>query len=86
VWSNIHYGYVGIIDGFDAETLQDGAAKVGITDASDRLMIQVGIDLAARVGPSQLTPRDVSDAFLAVLPQLAYYVRINEASQLIKEG
>ncbi|MBC7251751.1 MAG: hypothetical protein H5T62_15925 [Anaerolineae bacterium] len=67
IWSNIHFGYVGAAAGFDAETLQAGAAVPGIAganDAYDMLSIQIGIDLWNKYG-LKLTPEQLHDAILA---------------------
>jgi hypothetical protein len=54
VWSNIHYGYVGSAAGFDARTLQEGAAVAdgiaGRNDPVDVLTVQIGIDLWKKYG------------------------------------
>ena len=42
IWSNIHYGYVGLAAGFDEDTLLDGAG-----------LEQVGTDLLRRRWPSR---------------------------------
>jgi hypothetical protein len=49
IWSNIHYGYVGIAAGFDADTLQWAHASrlpfTGGHDPADTVSVQAGIDL-----------------------------------------
>ena len=67
IWSNIHYGYVGMAAGFEAETLQAGAAVAGWAgrnDEYDVLSIQIGIDLWEEYGLA-LTSEQVRDAILA---------------------
>jgi hypothetical protein len=67
IWSNVHYGYVGSAAGFDAETLQSGAAVpwfAGTNDEYDALSIQIGIDLWNQFG-SNLTSEQLRDAILA---------------------
>ena len=67
IWSNIHFGYVGTAAGFDAETLQAGAAVPGIAgtnDAYDVLSIQIGIDLWNQY-ELDLTVEQLRDAILA---------------------
>ncbi len=75
IWSNIHYGYVGTAAGFDAETLQSGAAVpwfAGTNDAYDELSIQIGIELWNRYG-LDLTEEQLRDAILAHRDE---YIRI----------
>lgn len=67
IWSNIHYGYVGTAAGFDAETLQSGAALgdsfTGTNDAADELSVQIGIELWEKYG-TDLTPEQLHQAIL----------------------
>ena len=55
-WSNIHYGYVGAVVGYNPELLEWGQRHIGISDAVDDLGVQVGVDLAAEYPPGTLTP------------------------------
>lgn len=49
IWSNIHYGYVGTVCGFDENTLQSGAAAglpgFGDNDEGDVISVKIGINL-----------------------------------------
>ncbi|GLY67240.1 RHS repeat-associated core domain-containing protein [Amycolatopsis taiwanensis] len=77
LWSNIHYGYVGIDLGFDPGTLQvggDAADLVGgdhRTDPGDELAIQIGIDMRNKYKPNELTPIRFYDEIMAHYDQLA---------------
>lgn len=77
VWSNIHYGYVGMAAGFDPGTLQSGAAVpwvAGTNDAYDILSIQIGIDLWNQYH-LDMTVEQLRDAILANRDE---YIRIWE--------
>ncbi|WP_329531109.1 polymorphic toxin type 44 domain-containing protein [Streptomyces sp. NBC_01450] len=55
MWSNVHYGYVGRVAGFDARTLIKGASVfdpilVGQDDAGDDMTMRAGIDLFEQHG------------------------------------
>ncbi|WP_106317958.1 fibronectin type III domain-containing protein [Actinoplanes italicus] len=45
IWSNMHYGYVGLYCGFTQTVLQEAAGRVGIDDPGDRRSIRLGFDL-----------------------------------------
>ena len=49
IWSNIHYGYVGMAAGFDEDTLQWGHnlnwLRSGIQDPADNVSVRAGISL-----------------------------------------
>ena len=54
IWSNIHYGFVGMCAGFDENTLQN-AANLGLpgfgdNDQGDFISTQIGIDLWKQYG------------------------------------
>lgn len=60
-WSNLHFGYVGTLAGFGPNMLHFGAnaadwAHLRAADPADQYAIQLGIDLAHRYRPDQLTP------------------------------
>jgi hypothetical protein len=66
-WSNLHYGYVGIESGFDANTLHQGADAADYltqdrTDPADELAVQMGIDLREQYGPGELRPEHLHQA------------------------
>jgi RHS repeat-associated protein len=70
VWSNIHFGYVGIEAGFDAGTLHWGADMADLVtqdkfDEGDRVAIQIGIDLRAKYSPSELRPEHIHQEIMA---------------------
>lgn len=81
VWSNIHYGYIGLSVGFSKETLLGGADWAQIFDSSgfnsqdapdDKVAIQIGFDLYAKHGKfaKELTAQDVLNALeLAVMTE-----------------
>ncbi|NEE03983.1 hypothetical protein G1H10_27825 [Phytoactinopolyspora halotolerans] len=75
IWSNIHYGYVGRSAGFDADTLQEGAASgnplAGVNDAGDIITVQIGIDLYDQHAPTELKPQHIHQAILSALPELS---------------
>lgn len=54
VWSNIHYGYIGTLCGFDETTLQAGAASglpgAGDNDEGDVISVKIGIALWKKYG------------------------------------
>ncbi len=69
VWSNIHYGYVGRQAGIDDYILHTGAnladiKENGRTQPGDQAAIQIGIDLADRYGPGELTTARVTEAIM----------------------
>ena len=72
IFSNIHYGYVGIQAAIDGPTLQmvntktAGDMKVfGQYEASDTISTQIGIDLAATHLPGQVTTQVLYEAIMA---------------------
>lgn len=73
VWSNIHYGYVGLSVGFDEETLLDGADLAQIIDSraknvedtdDDKISIKIGFALYYKYGryAKGLTAQAILDA------------------------
>lgn len=73
VWSNIHYGYVGLSVGFDEKTLLGGADLAQIIDSSgdnvedtgdDKISIKIGFALYYKYGKyaEGLTSQDILDA------------------------
>lgn len=74
VWSNIHYGYVGRVATFTEQTLQEGAGSgnplAGTNDPGDVITVQIGIDLAGRVSPGELSPDNIDYALRARLAEL----------------
>ncbi|MEV5751343.1 polymorphic toxin type 44 domain-containing protein [Actinoallomurus sp. NPDC052308] len=62
VWSNIHYGYVGMAAGFDETTVQDTQQKIDNNDPADNLSVQVGIGLYKKAKPDRLTRDDLAQA------------------------
>lgn len=73
VWSNIHYGYVGLSVGFDEKTLLSGADLAQIIDSKggnakdtgdDKTSIKIGFALYYKYGryAERLTAQDVLDA------------------------
>lgn len=70
VWSNIHYGYVGMAAGFDEASLQQGhqinvVPGTGTTDQSDIRSVQTGIDLYKKYKPDQLTRQILDQTILS---------------------
>src|SRR5699024_10742300 len=72
VWSNIHYGYIGLLVGFDKTTLLGGADKAQQIDnqgevqgdtPDDKISIQIGFELYEKFGENidMLTAQDVLD-------------------------
>jgi RHS repeat-associated protein len=77
LWSNIHYGYVGIYAGLSEGDLQEAAAKIGlykflpgagVNDPGDVTSVQIGIQLS-RINPRDLQPQDITNAIIAAVPQ-----------------
>lgn len=73
VWSNIHYGYVGLSVGFNEKTLLDGADLAQIIDSKggntedtgdDKVSIKIGFALYYKYGKyaEDLTAQDILDA------------------------
>ncbi|MGW8362914.1 ricin-type beta-trefoil lectin domain protein [Streptomyces wedmorensis] len=54
IWSNVHYGFVGMAAGFEASDLEKGAASglpgAGDTDAGDRVSVRQGIEMFKKYG------------------------------------
>ena len=88
IWSNIHYGYVGVRCGFDEQTLQEGAASgfpgAGGNDQGDVISVKIGIDLWRSFGATL----SMDQLRRAILAQTANYqaARTREISQGIKEA
>ncbi|MER3427629.1 MAG: hypothetical protein C4334_05955 [Pyrinomonas sp.] len=84
IWSNIHYGYVGRAAGFDAETLQQGAAVAdgvaGRNDSMDVLTVQIGIELWNRYG-DQLTKEQLHHEVISRLPEM---LKVQDSPEYIK--
>ena len=84
IWSNIHYGYVGSAAGFDAKTLQEGAAVAdgiaGRNDPVDVLTVQIGIDLWNKYG-DKLTKEQLHQEILNRLPDI---LRAQESPEYVK--
>lgn len=62
VWSNIHFGYVGVKATFSGEELQDGASGgffAGDNDQGDVITVQIGIDLGHAYSPDELQPDNI---------------------------
>lgn len=75
IWSNIHYGYVGIEAGFSEEELRlraDGADIVDnqSTQGADQIAIQIGIALRKRYKPSEVKQEHIVEAIENNLPGL----------------
>lgn len=73
VWSNIHYGYVGLCVGFDEKILLGGADLAQVIDNSgdnvedtgdDKISIKTGFALYYKYGKyaEDLTAQDILDA------------------------
>jgi hypothetical protein len=45
IWSNMHFGYVGLYCGFTERELQEAASHVGVDDPGDHRSIRLGFDL-----------------------------------------
>lgn len=78
VWSNIHYGYVGLSVGFDENTLLNGADLAQVIDSKggnaedtgdDKTSIKIGFALYYKYGryAEGLTAQDILDALDAAL-------------------
>ena len=81
VWSNVHYGYVGTLAGFDSSTLHGGASANDVIhndvyDEGDRISVQLGIDLAKKYSPREITPARLYDAILGKYDELVKAGRI----------
>lgn len=81
VWSNLHFGYEGTLAGFDADTLHTGASAADVIDndrydEGDRISVQLGIDLAMKYSPQELTPEIVYGAILGKYDDLMQAGRI----------
>lgn len=83
IWSNIHYGYVGRNIGL-TEVELDLQRLVGHDDASDRLSVQIGYELAEKYPPGTLTPEILEQAVIDHLDDYeeACTDRWGDASQL----
>jgi Bacterial toxin 44 len=81
VWSNIHYGYVGTVAGFDEQILQKAADAgslpvvgpslepiTGISTPGDRLSIQIGIDLAKQYPPTAFNESHLHQSIVQAIP------------------
>lgn len=76
VWSNIHYGYLGMVVGFNENTLLDGSDlqqlanpnTQGADTSDDRTTMIIGINLYKKFGKNarNLTFKDVLDALDAI--------------------
>lgn len=78
VWSNIHYGYVGLSVGFDEDTLLNGADLAQIIDSKggnaedtgdDKTAIKIGFNLYYKYGrfAETLTAQDILNALDAAI-------------------
>lgn len=62
IWSNIHYGYVGTLAGITEKALIGGshiAPGAGKTDPGDDAAVRIGIQLAHRIPPDELSSADL---------------------------
>jgi hypothetical protein len=64
IWSNIHYGYVGVQATISDDTLIAGQSLpiAGKTDAGDILTVTMGIKLGHQTPPDRLLPDDIDYA------------------------
>lgn len=67
VWSNIHYGYVGREAGFSGFELHAGADVADLAvnqslEPSDRVAVQIGIELHEQYPPGELRPEHIHQA------------------------
>jgi RHS repeat-associated protein len=87
VWSNIHYGYVGVQAGFDDQTLQQGPSMglpgTGTNDQGDVISTQIGIDLSHRIRPDDLRPDDIDYAIRAKLDD--YYTAKDSKTVILRK-
>lgn len=78
VWSNIHYGYIGLSVGFDENTLLNGADLAQIIDSKgrnaedtgdDKTAIKIGFNLYYKYGrfAENLSAQDILDALDAAI-------------------
>jgi hypothetical protein len=73
VWSNIHYGYVGTLLGLSSIALQtaaNGFPGSGLNDDGDRLTIDIGIQLAHKIAPGDLSQEAIDSAVREKLSDL----------------
>lgn len=65
IWSNIHYGYIGVAAGFTEDELRVGslAADKGIYVPADDLSVRIGIELWQEHG-SNMTDEDLRQAIV----------------------
>lgn len=80
IWSNIHYGYVGMAAGFNSSELRGGAiaADYGIVPADD-LSVRIGIELWEEYG-TNLTPEQLHQA---ILDHKEEYLRIQDETNIV---
>ena len=87
VWSNIHYGYVGVQTTLDDQTLQDGPAMglpgTGTNDQGDVISTQIGIDLGHRISPDDLTPDNIDYAIRGRLNE--FYTAQNSTTVILRK-
>lgn len=67
VWSNIHYGYVGVEAGFTPGELRGGADAADLVgqdrkDPGDDVAVRIGIELRQQYPPDQLRPEYIDQA------------------------
>jgi hypothetical protein len=80
IWSNIHYGYVGMAAGFNSLELRGGAiAADGQYVPADDLSVQIGIELWEKYGPN-LTPEQLHQA---ILDRKEEYLRIQDETNIV---
>lgn len=80
IWSNIHYGYVGMAAGFDSSELRGGAiAADGDYVPADDLSVRIGIELWEEYGPN-LTPEQLHQA---ILDHKEEYLRIQDETNIV---
>jgi hypothetical protein len=87
VWSNIHYGYVGVQATIDDKSLQDGPSMglpgTGTNDMGDVISTQIGIDLGHRIGPDKLSPDDIDYAIRSKLDD--YYTAKGSKTVILRK-
>jgi RHS repeat-associated protein len=87
VWSNIHYGYVGVQATIDDKSLQQGPSMglpgTGTNDTGDVISTQIGIDLGHAIKPDDLTPDNIDYAIRAKLED--YYAAKDSKTVILRK-
>lgn len=80
IWSNIHYGYVGMAAGFNSLELRSGAIAADRDYVpADDLSVRIGIELWEEYGPN-LTPEQLHQA---ILDHKEEYLRIQDETNIV---